>query len=106
MCVFPRGGRQSPALKTIENNSKQWPLSETLQSIYSVKVKAFHHGRHDNHRNGDHQKHKGKQIDGWRDDFPPCNNRTSWAQDLLYDLNQLVELYGDVEGQAGYGGSW
>ena len=47
-----------------------------------------------------------KKINGWRDDFPPCNNRTSWAQDLLYDLNQLVELYGDVEGQAGYGGSW
>ena len=78
MCVFPRGGRQSPALKTIENNSKQWPLSETLQSIYSENVKTFHHGRHDNHRNGDHQKHKGhKKVDGWQDDFPPCNNRTS-----------------------------
>ena len=32
--------------------------------------------------------------------------RTSCAQDLflLYDLEQLVELYGDVEGRVGYGG--
>ena len=41
MCVFPRGGRQSPALKTIENNSKQWPLSETLQSIFCKRWKHF-----------------------------------------------------------------
>ena len=55
MCVFPRGGRQSPALKTIENNSKQWPLSETLHSKF---CKTFHYDHHDNQRNDANDHHQ------------------------------------------------